>query len=107
MALCVILAGCASGPGKPSATPSTHLPRGIFEYSAAELRVTYGAPSFIRKENGDELWRYDVGACRIFFFLRKDNGTLRVNGAESIPRGQKDPIDPNCRNALDVRSKKA
>jgi len=107
LGLGLLLAGCASGP-RTSAPPSAKdEPKGLTSLTAATLSATYGAASFVRKENGTEMWRYDVGACRIFFFLYPQNGALSVRHVESVPRGKTVSVDQNCLNALDVRAKRS
>jgi hypothetical protein len=105
--LAIFLAACAEAPRSAEPFTAKDEPQGLTQLSATQLTATYGTPSFTRQENGDEIWRYDVGACRVFFFLYHENGGLSVRHVESIPRGKKLSVDQNCLNALDVRAKKA
>ena len=64
--LCAVLSACASQPITPTAPtvplpppPPSGEPADLFGLSAHDLRGTFGAPAFIRKENGAEMWRYD------------------------------------------------
>jgi hypothetical protein len=104
----LLLASCAGAPPhQVRLAPVGNEPRGLANYSMAELRAVYGTPAFTRKENGSELWRYDIGACRVFFFLYKDGSSYSVRHVESIPRGRGNTVDENCLNALSLRAKKA
>jgi len=71
---------------------------------AQSLRAAYGTPAFIRRESESELWRYDGMGCAAFFFLYAEGGTYRVRHAETSPRGQDAPADPDCLRSLVVPS---
>ena len=70
---------------------------------AQSLRARYGAPDFIRREMGTELWRYDGDACSIFFFLYRENEVLRLRYSETTPRGMNMATDPRCVESLNGR----
>jgi hypothetical protein len=67
------------------------------------LRARFGAPDFVRREMGSELWRYDSGSCAIFFFLYPDGGMLKLRYFETLPRGMGMAADPACLAALNGR----
>jgi len=98
------LAACATKPTPPgSAAPSQAdigEPPGIAGLAAQDVRTAYGAPAFVRKDGGDEMWRYDGASCKAFFFLYPDGGTLSVRHVETLPRGSRWAADPACLNAL-------
>ncbi len=68
--------------------------------TGAQLRASYGAPSFSRRESGSELWRYDRAPCRTFFFLYPVGREMGVRHVETIPHGPSAAADPNCLAAL-------
>ena len=70
---------------------------------AQSLRARYGAPDFIRREMGTELWRYDAEACSIFFFLYRDGDVLKLRYSETTPRGMNMAADPRCVESLNAR----
>ncbi len=102
--LCALLSGCASRP----ATPTTPLPAPApskdpakpIGLSAQDLHTFFGAPAFVRKENGAEMWRYDGAGCRAFFFLYLQDNTQSVRHVETIPPGARSEADVNCLSAL-------
>jgi hypothetical protein len=91
----------------PELPPAHGQTKKLTEFTTDDLRVTFGAPAFVRKEGGNEIWRYDVGACRIFFFFYKNGGGLEMRQIESVPDGHPGGIDRNCFNALELRLKKS
>lgn len=110
-----LLAACATPPKSaavpPSAAPSVPLPTppprgevtGVTSLTAASLRAAYGAPAFVRKDNGAEIWRYDGPSCRAFFFLYTQGTQQVVRHAETLPRGADIAADANCLAALRAR----
>ena len=68
--------------------------------AAQDVRTAYGAPAFVRKDGGDQMWRYDGASCKAFFFLYPNGGTLAVRHVETLPRGPRWAADPACLNAL-------
>ena len=103
--LCILLGACASRP--PSAPtlplpppPPSGEPAGLVGLTDANLREAIGAPSFVRKESGSELWRYDSASCRAFFFLYPNGADRIVRHVETMPRGKDIAADPGCLNAL-------
>ncbi len=105
----LFLAACVAPPPPPksaSPPPPKEEPKSLVELNAAELAVTFGTPDFLRKENGIQMWRYDVGACRIFFYFYGDGGNERVRYVESLPRGKVETVAPSCLSAFDLRRKK-
>ena len=99
-----MLAGCADRVALPGSTAPDTLsagePPGIVGLAAQDLRTAYGVPAFVRKDGGDEMWRYDGAGCKAFFFLYPDGGTLAVRHVETLPRGTRWAADPACLNAL-------
>jgi hypothetical protein len=101
--LCLLLGACATQAPPPAMppvplppTPPSGEPAGLIGLSAAQLRALFGAPAFIRAENGPEIWRYDAKECRAFFFLYPDAVTKTVRHVETVPRGQDMAADPSC-----------
>jgi hypothetical protein len=86
-------------PPPPEPPPPPPMPT-----DAQSLRAAYGAPAFIRRETDSELWRYDGMSCAAFFFLYLEGGTYRIRYAETTPRGQDMPADPDCLRSLIVPS---
>lgn len=102
-----LVSACASQPRVariPTAPPPGEL-TGVAGLDAAQVKLAYGAPNFVRKDNGFELWRYDTTACKAFFFLYKDNNRLAVRHVETTPRGQGIAADANCLEALKARAR--
>lgn len=77
----------------------------LYQFSGDELIRRYGIANFVRKEPGSEIWRYDAGVCRVFFFLYPQDGGLRIRQMESTPSGRPGHITRNCFNALELRVK--
>jgi len=71
---------------------------------AQALRARFGAPDFVRREMGSELWRYDNGRCAIFFFLYPDGSMLKLRYFETLPRGMNMAADPACLATLSRRA---
>ncbi len=111
------LAACAA-PSRPAAPPLPQAaleptvplpppppkgePQGFAGIDAARLTALAGTPAFTRKDGATEMWRYDAGACRVFFFF---TGTpARVQHIETMPRGQSAAADSECLSALSKRS---
>jgi len=82
-------------PPPPEPPPPPPMPT-----DAPSLRAAYGMPAFIRRETDSELWRYDGRTCAAFFFLYLEEGTYRIRHAETNPRGQDAPADPECLRSL-------
>ncbi len=105
--LCAMLSACASQPPAP-VTPTVPLPppppsgepADLFGLSAHDLRGEFGAPAFVRKENGDEMWRYDGTNCHAFFFLYPQGNAQLVRHVETVPQGVKMAADATCLTAL-------
>jgi hypothetical protein len=104
--LCAGLSACASAPPQPPpiAAPPPGEPPGIAGLSAQKLRIAFGAPQFVRKDGDSELWRYDGEACKAFFFLYPQSGTLAVRHVETVPRGAAMAADITCLDALRARA---
>jgi hypothetical protein len=105
--LCALLSACASRPAAPStplpAPAPSKDPAKPVGLSGQDLREFFGAPAFIRKENGTEMWRYDGAGCRAFFFLYPQGDLRKVGYVETIPRGARSEADSNCLAALRAR----
>lgn len=99
-----LLSACASQNQAPSEAlpppPPKGEPSGFVGMTATQLRASFGAPSFTRRENGSELWRYDNAQCRTFFFLYPVGRDMGVRHVETTPHGPAEAADPNCLAAL-------
>ena len=108
----LVLAACAApprpaiAPTRASVEPTVPLPppppkgepQRFAGLDAARLTALAGAPAFTRKDGATEMWRYDAGSCRVFFFF---TGTpSKVQHIETMPRGQNAAADPECLSAL-------
>ena len=74
LALCMVLGACAARAPQQDrvplpAAPPPGEPASTEGMSAASLALAFGAPAFMRKDGGTELWRYDGATCQAFFFL--------------------------------------
>lgn len=101
--LCLALAACATQPSPPPqpklplpAPPPVGEPADLLGLSSFQLQALFGNPSFTRKENGAEMWRYDKGGCRTFFFLYPAATSNAVRHVETVPRGKNMAADANC-----------
>jgi hypothetical protein len=106
------LAACAApqrpavAPTQASVEPTVPLPppppkgepQGFAGIDAARLTALAGTPAFTRKDGATEMWRYDAGSCRVFFFFT--GAPARVQHIETMPRGQNAAADPQCLTAL-------
>jgi hypothetical protein len=106
-----VAAGCAAQPRPPAPAPPAPEPtvpippappRGeppsFANIDAARLRALAGTPAFARKDGAAEMWRYDAGSCRVFFFLT--GAPAKVQHVETMPRGKDGAADPECLSAL-------
>lgn len=104
---CAMLSACASRPTTPNVSlpfpPPSGGSAGPVGLLASDLRAHFGAPSFVRKENGAEMWRYDGANCRAFFFLYPQGDSRIVGHVETIPRGARTAADANCLAGLRAR----
>jgi hypothetical protein len=101
-AIVALLAGCAAPQQRvalPSAPPPGE-PGNVAGLHGDQLRVAFGEPAFVRKDNGTEMWRYDGAACKAFFFLYSDGTAMVVRHVETLPRGQDIAADSNCLSGL-------
>lgn len=103
----LLLSGCASGPAaRPQgrsdipASPPAGEPTGFMGLTSAQLRTSFGPPTFSRRENGSELWRYDTAGCHVFFFLYPSGRDMSVRHVETVPRGKDIAADGACITAL-------
>jgi hypothetical protein len=71
---------------------------------AQTLRERYGPPDFVRRETDSELWRYDAGACAIFFFLYREGAALKIRYSQTSPPGTDMAADPGCVQRLSARA---
>jgi hypothetical protein len=101
--LCLVLTACATQPPPPSQPklplpppPPVGEPADLLGLTSYQLQTLFGAPSFTRKENGAEMWRYDKGGCHTFFFLYPAASTKTVLHVETVPRGKEMAADANC-----------
>lgn len=109
--LCLLLAACATPRPPPSTqavaprvplppSPSPGEPSDIAGLQAAQLRIVFGVPSFMRKDGTTEMWRYDGAACKAFFFLYPYANSLLVRHVETLPRGPNMAADQVCLDSL-------
>jgi hypothetical protein len=111
IAACLLTCGCVTPPASPNAAQKVELPApppvgeptGIAGLQAAQLRVAFGAPAFIRQDGTAQLWRYDGASCKAFFFLYPEGSSLSVRHVETLPRGQDIAADASCLGALRAR----
>ncbi len=106
------LGGCATqraaAPVQSSAAPVISIPaapprgepEGFLNLPATQLRATFGAPAFVRRDGATEMWRYDGTACRAFFFLYGADNSRTVRHVETLPRGNGSAADAACLSAL-------
>jgi len=103
-ALVLLLCACASRPKAVllplPASPPMGEPDNLLGMTDSQLRTEFGAPSFARRENGSEMWRYDKGGCRVFFFLYAAGNAMSVRHVETAPHGTDTAADPSCLSAL-------
>jgi hypothetical protein len=105
------LAGCAAQPRPPAppvpvsaptvpipSAPPRGEPPSFTGIDAARLRALAGAPVLARKDGATEMWRYDAGSCRVFFFLT--GAPAKVQHVETMPRGKDGAADPECLSVL-------
>jgi len=131
-ALKVLAAAAAAQPisagpateGQPPAVPSPLAPSSVEPSSAPEdqapspapdvkpmpipsdgaaIRTRFGAPDFVQREMDNELWRYDVSNCSVFFFLQRRGAMLQLRYTETLPRGMDVAANPACIASLDQR----
>jgi hypothetical protein len=103
-ALCTLLAACAETPqvALPSAPPPGE-PGNIVGLSMEQIKVAFGQPAFVRKDNGTQMWRYDGATCKAFFFFYPANNALAVKHVETLPRGAQIAADSTCLASLQVQ----
>jgi hypothetical protein len=108
--LCAALAACAGTSRQPPAPlvalpppPPVGEPAGVTGLQPAQLRVAFGTPAFVRKDDATQMWRYDGQSCRAFFFLYPDTGALAVRHVETVPRGREIAADQACLDAIRIR----
>jgi hypothetical protein len=104
-ACCALLAACAApGPNValPSAPPPGE-PGNIAGLTTGQIRIAFGPPAFVRKDDGTQMWRYDGAACKAFFFFYPDNNRLTVRHVETLPRGTTMAADSSCLASLQVQ----
>ncbi len=108
--VCTCLGACAGQ--KPAPPPEAALtpapppgePADLAGIAPEQLKVAFGEPSFVRKDAGAEMWRYDGAGCKAFFFLYPSGATLAVRHVETLPRGQAMAADIACLDALRARA---
>jgi len=107
--LCLLLAACVHAPAPMPPLPLPEPPppgepAGLIGLSQADLRGFFGTPSFVRKESGAELWRYDGAKCQAFFFFYPKGDAKVVRHVETVPRGGAIAADSNCLDVLRGRA---
>ncbi len=103
LVLCA-LAGCAAPTNRITVPPAGE-PGNLAGMDAARIRVAFGAPQFVRKDGGTEMWRYDAATCKAFFFFYPNGASLSVRHVETLPHGVNQAADANCLQALLARVK--
>jgi hypothetical protein len=116
--LCSALAACASS--RPVATVPQQAPRvalppappagepaDLAGLGATQLRVAFGAPTFVRKDGTAEIWRYDGPRCKVFFFLYPYGNAMLVRHVETLPRGNQMAADEACLETIRPRSQQS
>jgi hypothetical protein len=83
----------------PPAPPAGE-PQDVAGMAAAQLRIAFGTPAFVRKDGVAQMWRYDGASCKAFFFLYPSGNDMAVRHVETIPHSAKEAADPICLNAL-------
>ena len=106
LSLALLLGACAvktpqapvpqSGPASIPSAPPRGEPSQYINMAATGLQAAFGKPAFVRKDGATEMWRYDIGTCRAFFFFTGN----QVGHVETIPRGADNAADPACLIAL-------
>ena len=101
--LVLLLCACANQPARQTQPvlplplpPPTGEPADLFGLKDSQLQAAFGVPSFTRRENGSEMWRYDNRQCRVFFFLYPAGTGMSVQHVETAPHGKDAAADPNC-----------
>ncbi len=103
--LCLLVAACAAETPKvalPSA-PLAGEPGNIAGLTTDQIKIAFGQPTFVRKDNGTEMWRYDGATCKAFFFFYSANNALAVKHVETTPRGADIAADSTCLASLQVQ----
>lgn len=108
--LCLGLAACESGTATQrqalvAPQPAVAEPPGIMGLAAADVKLAFGEPAFVRHDGTTQLWRYDGQTCRAFFFFYDLGGVPTVRHVETLPRGVTMPADATCLDALHVKPK--
>jgi hypothetical protein len=103
--LCLLLAACAAETPRislPSAPPPGE-PGNVAGLSTDQIKIAFGQPAFVRKDNGTQMWRYDGATCKAFFFFYSANNVLAVKHVETLPRGTDIAADSTCLASLQVQ----
>ncbi len=99
-AVAVLLAGaCAGpggGPGGNAAPPPVDSPTELVGLTEAEVERRLGAPGFVRRDAGAQIWQYGGEACLLDLFLYRDAGAYAVRHAELRRRDGRTLADPAC-----------
>lgn len=99
------LSACATRPLQNGSQLPAGEPPGIAGLASTQIRLAYGAPSFVRKDGAVEIWRYDGQNCRAFFFFYPSDGIQKVRHVETSPRGSTIAADVTCLDALHAQAK--
>jgi hypothetical protein len=104
-AVCLLLAACAAQTPQVSlpSAPSPGEPGNIAGLTTDQIKIAFGQPAFVRKDNGTQMWRYDGASCKAFFFFYPANNALAVRHVETTPRGAEIAADANCLASLQVQ----
>ncbi len=80
------------------AAPPRGEPGQYLNLGGVALTAAFGKPAFVRRDGATEMWRYDGGACRAFFFLY--GSPLAVRHVETLPHSQGQAADIGCLTSL-------
>jgi hypothetical protein len=93
-----LLLGACTAPGTTTLDTS-----GMVGKPDSQILAAFGTPAFVRKDGTAQIWRYDGGACKAFFFFQSNGTALSVSRVETLPRPSMGPIDSACLVSLNAR----
>lgn len=94
----LVAAACAGPGGGPSgaAAPPVASPAELVGLTEAEVERRLGAPGFVRRDAGAQIWQYGGEACLLDLFLYRDAGAYAVRHAELRRRENQTLADSAC-----------
>ena len=99
---CLALAACAVPGGRGFSGDSS----GLVGQGDAQIRATFGAPAFVRKDGTAQIWRYDGMVCKAFFFFYANGSALAVKHVETLPHPLMASADAGCLASLQPGAQK-